>query len=82
MCSLDFGEIACNKYPVLLLLLLLHHQLNSRGYATIRRPRRIHWRFTYDETMQRSQKITFSVCALVDGTWQRPFQDDKLSCSR
>ena len=22
MCSLDFGEIACNKYPVLLLLLL------------------------------------------------------------
>ncbi len=23
MCSLDFGEIACNKYPVLLLLLLL-----------------------------------------------------------
>ena len=21
MCSLDFGEIACNKYPVLLLLL-------------------------------------------------------------
>ena len=25
MCSLDFGEIACNKYPVLLLLLLLQH---------------------------------------------------------
>ena len=24
MCSLDFGEIACNKYPVLLLLLLLY----------------------------------------------------------
>ena len=32
MCSLDFGEIACNKYPVLLLLLLLfivrYKQLN------------------------------------------------------
>ena len=39
----------------------IHHQLNSRGYATVRRPRRIYWRFTYDETMQRSQKITFSM---------------------
>ena len=29
MCSLDFGEIACNKYPVLLLLLLLFQQLNN-----------------------------------------------------
>ena len=27
MCSLDFGEIACNKYPVLLLLLLLYTHL-------------------------------------------------------
>ena len=26
MCSLDFGKIACNKYPVLLLLLLLRRQ--------------------------------------------------------
>ena len=26
MCSLDFGEIACNKYPVLLLLLLLRRE--------------------------------------------------------
>ena len=36
MCSLDFGEIACNKYPVLLLLLYLDdwEEDTNQGYGS------------------------------------------------
>ena len=59
-------ELSCKLCPGdITNSVVIHHQLNSRGYAPTRRRRRIHWRFTYVETMQRNQKITFYVMSAV-----------------
>ena len=78
-------ELSCKLCPGdITNSVVIHHQLNSRGHATTRRRRHIHWRFTYVETMQRNQKITFYVMSAVGShiiiimvKW-RPFREENF----
>ena len=85
----DAVELSCKLCPGdITNSVCIHHQLNSRGYATIRRPRRIHGRSTYDETMQRSKKnnllrgARWSMAHYVIMVKRHHFWEDKLSYSR